>query len=399
MARNWTCGFEMNDGNQADGEITSKVGSPTTAAVARSGWAGLRARVILGVAQQYIIKKHTYPTGNKHWIRFYFEVKTAPAALTKIFEWSYNFFSATPYLSVRINSDRTLEFWDESGTATQIGSDTTALVADTYYKIDVENDFNAGTAEMWVNDVSVASGSSLGNSQCNYLTLGIIDAAIAEFHFDDIAVNDDTGSYENTRPRGGHVFVAMPAGDGDTQQGARGGSDSGTNYGQVDERPWNDATDYWTQRGSGTTTVFEVGGFFEATVWLQVYPNATPVLVHVGTRQMGDIAGRICWYYLRIKSQSSGTLSESAGEVISSATWTTNKGSLADRPYMLTQYTDPQTGGKWRREHFGGMQIGCKRADINLGNTKTTCLWIMGEVQDIGMDVIKNGLIPWRRRL
>lgn len=60
----------------------------------------------------------------------------------------------------------------------------------------------------------------------------------AEWYIDDFILRDDTWAGDG---RGG---VMIPNAAGDHTALTRGGADSGSNYGQVDERPPNDATDY-----------------------------------------------------------------------------------------------------------------------------------------------------------
>lgn len=61
--------------------------------------------------------------------------------------------------------------------------------------------------------------------------------------YDDFYVNDTTGS-NNGYSGEQRIYGFLPNAAGDNTGLTRGGTDSGNNYGQVDERPPNDGTDY-----------------------------------------------------------------------------------------------------------------------------------------------------------
>jgi hypothetical protein len=64
------------------------------------------------------------------------------------------------------------------------------------------------------------------------------------YYVDDLYFNDTTGSQNNGYSGDTRVAAYIPNAAGDSTGLTRGGTDSGNNYGQVDERPPNDGTDY-----------------------------------------------------------------------------------------------------------------------------------------------------------
>jgi len=83
-------------------------------------------------------------------------------------------------------------------------------------------------------------------------TSGVIDRFVLgdavgntnNFILDDLVLNDTTGAQNNGFPGDTKVGVLMPNAAGDVTGLSRGGTDSGANWSQVEERPPNDATDY-----------------------------------------------------------------------------------------------------------------------------------------------------------
>lgn len=104
-----------------------------------------------------------------------------------------------------------------------------------------------GVIEVWVTGVQTInfSGDTQQSGTANIKSFdlqayrytdafGTSNSACA---FDDVAVNDTTGSRNNAKPNDGRVFYLVPTSAGDVTQLARGGTDSGANWSQVDEVP------------------------------------------------------------------------------------------------------------------------------------------------------------------
>jgi Glycosyl hydrolases family 39/Concanavalin A-like lectin/glucanases superfamily len=124
-------------------------------------------------------------------------------------------------ITVRITSAGKLQLWNEVSTATQIGSDSVATIATgTYYRVEVKFIVSAGQiltdAELQLDGVSVAIGTGLtANVSKSTVQLGWITTPGASkvFYVDDVAINDNGGSVNNTWPGSGKVVMLLPTGD------------------------------------------------------------------------------------------------------------------------------------------------------------------------------------------
>lgn len=111
-----------------------------------------------------------------------------------------------------------------------------------------------GTYEVKINGVSAMSVATVRTAQTNanlggfglqfMRTSGSGGSASTYLAFDDLRVNDTSGSVNNSWPGDESIVMIRPTAAGDSSQFTRGGADSGNNYGQVDEAPPNALTDY-----------------------------------------------------------------------------------------------------------------------------------------------------------
>jgi hypothetical protein len=67
---------------------------------------------------------------------------------------------------------------------------------------------------------------------------------VDEFWWDDLYVCSNAGTLNNTNLGDVRISTLLPTGAGNYAQWARGGTDSGSNWGQVDEATYNSDTDY-----------------------------------------------------------------------------------------------------------------------------------------------------------
>lgn len=110
-----------------------------------------------------------------------------------------------------------------------------------------------GTYEVKLNGATVISATSQRTAQSN-ANLGSLILQFVRMQtvgnsgtfkaFDDLRVNDTSGSLNNTWCGDESILMLTPNAAGDSAQFSRGGADSGTNYTQVDELPPNALTDY-----------------------------------------------------------------------------------------------------------------------------------------------------------
>jgi len=138
MARLWSSGIELQSVTAAV-EFDAVVNSPTiNTTIKRSGAASLRCNVSSTTA--YISHAYRPTDSTPAFARMYVRFTSFPAGLTTI---GYFFDSlAGGGTNIRVNSNGTLEFWNE--TLAQVGSDSPALSVDTWYRIEWSHEAGAG---------------------------------------------------------------------------------------------------------------------------------------------------------------------------------------------------------------------------------------------------------------
>lgn len=348
MGRLGTCGWEMLDVSDG-GFWDTASGCSVTAPAARTGNRGLRVNAAFD-----FVAKQFKPNGttDDYFGRIWTEPQTSFDIQTKIIICQDSGTGQNVF-SIRANTDDTLELWKEGSTPAQIGSDSAAITV--YSAITWEYDQSTTTVTAYINGVSFASGTcDASHDNASTIIIGAFDAIGAgDWYFDDFAHNDQNGSAETGLPDWrARCYVAMPNAAGDNADGTRGGTDSGSDVGQVDEQPPNDSTDYY---------ILDVNNDrldLTCTITSAVLPaGATVNLVQVGIRVRAAAASQMS-FQVHVKSQSAGTTLSSATQTNDQIAWLTNGGGTLPRNYLLASYTDPQAGGPWTAAlldtiHFG----------------------------------------------
>jgi hypothetical protein len=238
MARLFETGFEQQ--SLAIGDITPLGGnfsgiSPAT----RGSWSLVGYNVSGGMISFGASVSDFYfghgflaqTSGFKHDLAFYSPNGTSNIELV---------FNAANKLEYKLGRDGTV-----------LATSTTILTAGVWYYIEghiVIHD-TTGSLELRINEVVESSMSVSGidtrndaaanGDKCDRFYMG--DGGT---QLDDIYINDTTGSVNNGYSGDIAVIGVAPNAAGDNTGLTRGGADSGSNWGQVDEIPPNDATDY-----------------------------------------------------------------------------------------------------------------------------------------------------------
>ena len=159
MARIWLSGFELQSVT-AGVEWSTVVGSPTiNTTIKRSGAASLRANP--SGATAYVTKQIQANGGSNYiYVRAWVYIASAPAGLTTILKLPEDLDVAGDGCSIRLNANRTLEFWDDSDPV-QLGSDSSALALDTWHMIEVHVATDGDSLEARLNGTEFASGAGM----------------------------------------------------------------------------------------------------------------------------------------------------------------------------------------------------------------------------------------------
>jgi hypothetical protein len=133
-----------------------------------------------------------------------------------------------------------------------------------------------GTAEVRINGVGVISATSQRTCQTNanfgglmlsWIRQSITGGVAGSFlSFDDLRVNDTVGAVNNTWCGDESIRLLVPTSAGDATQLARGGTDSGANWSQVDEVPPTGTGDYVSSDTVGQMDLYNLGTVAVASI-------------------------------------------------------------------------------------------------------------------------------------
>lgn len=216
MSRLFTSGFEAQHGI-ADG-FTAAYGATLSVdtSVFRSGAASLKE--VTSGGGSAVTATFTSTLGRTYYLRTYIYVQTRPPTTTQGFMQFRNT-SFSTMVEARMTTTGAVQLWNRPG-ASQIGSLSAVLNLNTWYRIELACNINTGsvdTAELRIDGSTVASASSLalGDIALGDVNVGFVNdpGNGTTINFDDMAVNDDQGSSQNTFPGDGNVVLLVPTAD------------------------------------------------------------------------------------------------------------------------------------------------------------------------------------------
>ena len=267
---------------------------------------------------------------------------------------------------VTLTTDGTLELNNPAGG--QIGSDSAILNTNQWYRVELHVDHSSTFAEAFLDGVSFASSSAVATSDdYDAVYFGTpTSGATFDINWDDIAINDESGSLQVSLPGDGKVVYMRPNAAGDNA------ADTGV-FSDLDEITPNDATDFVDL--DTATSIADYNASSTSEYGIDSFDNIT--LVHVGAR-VREESSAATLYNLRLKSASGGTVSASSPDAdIGDTTWRTNP--VGGNNLMLNRlvsYTDPTTGVAWTptgTNSLDNMQIGV--ATTNTSDVDVSALW------------------------
>jgi hypothetical protein len=294
MARLWLSGFELNS-TTADEEFTTVTwsGSTIQTGTVRSGtYAGEITSLASATRQGFAYQFAAAAANGPYYVRFALRIATLPSAENTIFTLGNNATLASATIGAKITLDNggLLRLYNAT---TQVGSASAALSTGIWYEIEVwyDKSLTAGSQVLKarINQASdFASSSSL--TIANAVDVAAFGANLnaesqttGDWFFDDIAINDSTGSFQNTYPGSGKIVHLRPSAAGDNAAWTRGGSDSGANWSQVSEVNPDDNTAYVKKV---TTTGIDDYNLDDTPSELNA--GSTIKVVAVGVRFRGD---------------------------------------------------------------------------------------------------------------
>lgn len=244
MARLRTIGWEIGLGSiTLEGETVGAGTATIDTGTKRSGAKSLKVDSGAGNNAIYVQNTLTGVTGTTYYLRVYINQPTAFLSDVHIIRW-VNAAGTAVLGFVLLDEFGTLALFDGLGNYISPQFDTVAT--NQWYCVELAVKINTGTnddyLEMRVDGVSIASTTTanVGTSPPGYTHLGFPDVgpgANRSLFFDDLAINDSTGSNQTSWPGSGKVVLCKPISD--NQRGSWTGGAGGTTnlWDAVDNTP------------------------------------------------------------------------------------------------------------------------------------------------------------------
>lgn len=376
MARLWTSGAELQTataGIEFSAIVTNAPAIETT--TKRSGNAAYR--ISNTAAVEGFSQIHTAAQG-AFFARFYLYIVALPTTdPMPIAQWRQ---TGTQKINLRLTAAGALQLYNAEDAA-QIGSNSSALSTATWYRIEMAYDSTtlaSTTCSARINGTEFASGTIDITATPNRLTICITGSdATLDYIVDDLAINDNSGSFQNTWPGEGEVIVLRPNANGDNSGWVGSDADSTDNYLLVDEVPPS-STDYVEENTSGTDAASADDYNLDATP-AAMETGDTINVVHVGVYAAVDvITSTDPDIVLRIKASASGTVEESAALDVNSATYQGPAPLPADSNYKLTLYDLPGASTTaWTKADLDTAQAGVRLSVTDAHFARVAALWVM----------------------
>ncbi len=371
MARLRTNGYETTSGTANEEWLFSSLTNQNT--TVRSGLRAGRLNSLVsatrkGTACQFSLAA----SGGKFFIRFYIRYATLPSAANTIFGVSDTNGSTTWVMraGIKLTSTGTLQLFNET---TQVGSDSSALTVNVWHRVEFEFDGTPGAGSDVIKarldgvEFAASSAQTLTNILMYVVGGNLINEAqtAGDWYFDDQAVNDDTGSFQNSYPGEGEVIVLRPNATGDFTEW------SGT-FADIDDINPDDATTVIS-----TTDVNAITDVNIETPPAAMDTGDTINCVQVEVRFACEDASTAVAFVLRIKASASGTVEESAVIAATATAWNTNH-TAHPRNAKLTLYDLPGASTTpWTKTDLTNAQIGVKMTTADsLSNLDVSALWL-----------------------
>lgn len=367
MARLFSTGFELNS-TTTNVEFDSISGFAIQTGTVRSGvYAGQT-----NVAASTSVLRQVLATSNQAvsaWMRAYIYIAALPDANVQIMR-----FETTGNASVgaiRLNTNGTLNLLQAAGGA--VGSASAALETGVWYRLEINNDASgAGALDARINGVSFASGANSSAGTWARVALGGFGTnSTYNFFWDDIAVNNSSGSFQNTWPGAGSIIHLKPSAAGDvntfaTQTGGVAGA--GNNFTRVNEVTPDDAT---TLNGSNTLNEEDLFNVDNTSLSFKDTVN----VVALGARFRNDTADATTAITFQLEKTGSGTKASSSAMVPNSTVWKTNS-ILTPWAYPITTYQDPDAAN-WTQSTLDTAQGGYKLTTGGTNRVEVSTLWLL----------------------
>src|SRR3989344_8078676 len=371
QGRVWSSGFELNSlSNDMEIEATGGTGTKTiVTSPVRSGTYALQTTHTSAAGWV----RYRFAEANSNgpfYFRQYLRIADYPDAASDIVVLEAT--GGGNRVSIRLTSAGALQLWDLDGTVAQVGSDSSILSLDSWYRIEIRYDASGGlSAISWDARLDGTSFAST-NSGANAASIGRItwgaSSATANYNYfwDDIAIN--TSAF----PGEGKIIHLKPNAAGDNTTWLI-GAGTGSNFDQVDEVTPDDATTYLSDI-IATGLIADDYNIENATA---IPSGSTISAVQVGVRG-GGTGTTVRTFVTRVKASSGGTVEESSSIDWSINGWRTNQEGPNTRNYVLSLYDLPGAStSDWLISDLNSAQIGVRHDSLSVNEVRASAIWLL----------------------
>lgn len=393
-ARLWSSGFELNS---LTVELSSGSGTRSiSSAQARTGTYAFRSSPASAAGYQAAVFLGTGLADQNVYARFYLYIASMPLAGTPIFEVTNS--SGFTICGFLLKTDGTVQLYsftgsgDPNSVANQIGSPSPALSTGGWYRLEVECQQQSDddvVAAARLDGTQFASGTKAGNNTDGiwavYMGVDVTGWGLtttADLYFDDVAVNDTSGTAQTSWPGTGKLAISRPNVGGDTNpDGCNNTSPCGTPanaYLELDEVTPDDATSFIDL--DTTNAIGDFGMQDSSALGIDSYDTVSLIDVGYRAREEASIATQ---FKTRLKSTSGGSVDESTQVDLGDTNWRTNQSATTAFINRHVSYLDPTTGIAWTptgTNSLDNMQLGVTITDAD--DVDVSALWAYVEYVD-----------------
>lgn len=339
MARIFSCGFETRDNL----EMNASGGTSMIYDANRKGYA-LRQQSSSGSVSGSILGYFS-TTATEIYGRMYISRNTTGNNNSI---YLYDASATTALIRFSFNGSGNMVYW-VGGTSVYTASGTIPWPSIwALFEFHVKQASSGGIIEAKIDGVPI--GTYTGNTY-NALPMGSLGVTWANagfvgmsMSFDEIAVNDTSGSYQNTWCGDGYIILLKPNGNGSSSQMTGSDGNSTDNYLLVDDVPHNSDTDYVAGDAAGEKDLYA----FENMPTL--VGDEAPILVYQTVIARRTNAGQVSYFRAVMKS---GATEVESGDLALATTY-------KNFTNLNIQYVDPDTGSAWTVSGINNLEAGAK---------------------------------------
>ncbi len=360
MARIFMSGFELNSLTQGVELYPTPANAGTvtlSTTTVRTGTYSMRHHPTGGASVAYTIQS-IFPTdqSTQAYQRVYLRIASMPVGGPGSVLRFVNVGHSVDSCRISLTTAGKLQLLNSTGG--QIGSDSATLSLNTWYCVELRVDASTatGTAEGRLNGVSFANGNNNARGVWGEIGLGHNIVTAADIFFDDWALNDTTGTAQNSWCGEGGIIVLYPNGPGsvNTWNHGNGGVSPGTggglagtstNWTETTGIPPDDSTSYVRTISAGREDLYTFTNYSGGA-------NDTVNVVAVGSRYRNYVnADNVGAFYNEIVNPATNARWTGSPQFMNVNFWWTWL-------FQLVTYTQPNSSTPWNVTALNGMQAG-----------------------------------------